>query len=142
LENFTKKKKYGQHFLTDNNIAVKIASSLMHLEKKYKLLVEIGPGVGKLTDYLIKYPNIELHLIEIDNDLIENLIKKYGHIAQIHHVDFLKFDPKGITNEQFGVIGNFPYNISSQIVFKILEYRHLIPEMVGMFQKEVAERII
>ncbi len=134
------KKHYGQHFLKDKNIAGKIVRALD--PSKYDYLVEVGPGTGFLTDFLIDLP-LKLILIEKDEEAYEFLKKKYKdkHI-QIIHGDFLKTDLAALSrNAPMGIIGNFPYNISTQIVFKILENRLLVPEAVGMFQTEVAERI-
>jgi len=133
------KKSLGQHFLKDNNIANKIVESL---DQNSKNVLEIGPGTGILTRFLIK-KKYNLKLVEIDNDSVLFLINQLG-IDQniIIENDFLKLDlPKVFGGNNFSIIGNFPYNISSQIVFKILEYRTMVSEMCGMFQYEVAERI-
>jgi 16S rRNA (adenine1518-N6/adenine1519-N6)-dimethyltransferase len=135
------KKHLGQHFLTDLVIAKRIAESLRL--NSYKKVLEIGPGMGVLTQFLLQNPNTELYVIDIDTESIEYLKE---HFQQLNHKiiegDFLKQDLAMLfNNEEFGLIGNYPYNISSQIVFKMLDYKHLIPEMSGMFQKEVAERI-
>lgn len=134
------KKHLGQHFLNDENIASKIADALT-LEG-YKKVLEIGPGMGVLTKYLLEKP-IETYVIEIDTESVEYLQTHYLKLSnKILSEDFLKFDlTKVFGNEPFSVIGNFPYNISTQIVFKVLEMRDQIPEFAGMFQKEVAERI-
>lgn len=134
------KKHLGQHFLTDLNIAKKIADILSL--KNYAHVLEIGPGMGILTQFLLA-KETDVHVIEIDRESVEflqaNFLKLSGKIISN---DFLKFDIATYFNRQpFAVIGNFPYNISSQIVFRVLELRHLIPEFGGMFQKEVAERI-
>lgn len=134
------KKHLGQHFLTDLNIAKKIADILSL--KNYAHVLEIGPGMGILTQFLLA-KETDVHVIEIDRESVEflqaNFLKLSGKIISN---DFLKFDIATYFNRQpFAVIGNFPYNISSQIVFRALELRHLIPEFGGMFQKEVAERI-
>ncbi|WP_175620936.1 16S rRNA (adenine(1518)-N(6)/adenine(1519)-N(6))-dimethyltransferase RsmA [Chryseobacterium schmidteae] len=132
------KKHLGQHFLTDENIAKKIVEGLSF--ENYENVLEVGPGMGVLTKYLIEKEQ-KLHLAEIDTESIEYLKKHYEKITEDSFVgDFLKHDFAGINNEQIAIIGNFPYNISSQILFKIIDYYELIPEMVGMFQKEVAER--
>ncbi|NPA43189.1 MAG: ribosomal RNA small subunit methyltransferase A [Chlorobi bacterium] len=134
------KKHLGQHFLTDKNIAANTAAALD--TSAYDRLIEVGPGTGFLTDFLLdKSP--ELILIEKDGEAYEFLRRKYaGKPVRIIHDDFLKISiPELTEGRQTGVIGNFPYNISTQIMFKILENKELIPEMVGMFQKEVAERI-
>ena len=134
------KKKLGQHFLTDLNIAEKIAN-LLNFEN-YEHVLEIGPGTGVLTQFLIQKTK-KLHLIEIDEESIEYLQNKYiiDHFNLIKG-DFLNYDFKPVfgTNP-FAVIGNFPYNISSQIIFKVIENKIQIPFFAGMFQKEVAERI-
>ncbi|MEZ4853022.1 16S rRNA (adenine(1518)-N(6)/adenine(1519)-N(6))-dimethyltransferase RsmA [Flavobacterium sp.] len=134
------KKHLGQHFLTDENIAKKIADSLTL--NGYKKVLEIGPGMGVLTKYLLEKP-IETFVIEIDTESVEYLEAHYLKLrGNIISKDFLKYNLNEIfNNEAFAIIGNFPYNISSQIVFKTLEMRNQIPEFSGMFQKEVAERI-
>lgn len=137
-----KPKKYlGQHFLTDNNIAAKIANSLIN--QNSGLVVEIGPGTGILTQQLIKR-NFELILIEIDSESVEYLKENLpANNIKILNKDFLKIDVfNEISKKDFCLIGNLPYNISSQIFFKVLEYRTLVSEMVCMIQKEVAERIV
>ena len=134
------KKHLGQHFLTDENVAQKIADSLK--SEEVKNVLEIGPGMGVLTKYLLK-KDLQLHVVEIDRESVAYLKENYPALAdKIHEKDFLKYDIQQIFgDEQFSIIGNFPYNISTQIVFKALENRELIPEFSGMFQKEVAQRI-
>jgi 16S rRNA (adenine1518-N6/adenine1519-N6)-dimethyltransferase len=134
------KKHLGQHFLTDENIAQKIADSLS-LEG-YDTVLEIGPGMGVLTKYLLQKP-CETFVIEIDTESVEYLEAYYFKLhGKIISKDFLKYNLKEVFGDKpFAIIGNFPYNISSQIVFKALEMREQIPEFAGMFQKEVAERI-
>lgn len=132
------KKHLGQHFLTDENIARKIVEGLSF--ENYGNVLEVGPGMGVLTKYLIEKKQ-KLYLAEIDTESIEYLKKHYEKITEDSFVgDFLKHDFAGLEKEQIAIIGNFPYNISSQILFKIIDYYEQIPEMVGMFQKEVAER--
>lgn len=132
------KKHLGQHFLTDENIARKIVEGLSF--ENYKNIMEIGPGTGVLTKYLLEKEQ-NLYLAEIDTESIDYLKNTYPKITEEIFVgDFLKQDFNFINNDQIAIIGNFPYNISSQILFKIIDYYELIPEMVGMFQKEVAER--
>ncbi|MBK1895745.1 16S rRNA (adenine(1518)-N(6)/adenine(1519)-N(6))-dimethyltransferase RsmA [Chryseobacterium paridis] len=132
------KKHLGQHFLTDENIARKIVEGLSF--ENYNKIMEVGPGMGVLTKYLLEKDQYT-YLAEIDNESIEYLKKNYVKITEENFVgDFLKQDFAFINNEQIAIIGNFPYNISSQILFKIIDHYELIPEMVGMFQKEVAER--
>jgi 16S rRNA (adenine1518-N6/adenine1519-N6)-dimethyltransferase len=136
------KKRFGQHFLKDKHIAEKICNSLSLLDKDYHELLEIGPGQGVLTQYL--YPRLKekLFLVEIDRDLVPNLIINYPLIADhIYQHDFLTLPLENIFTSEFGIIGNFPYNISSQIIFRLVEYKSSVPELVGMFQREVAQRI-
>lgn len=134
------KKHLGQHFLTDEGIAEKIADSLTY--KGYDDVLEIGPGMGVLTKYLLK-KEVTTHVIEIDTESVEYLKTNYLNLAdRIIEKDFLKYDLKAVFQDRpFAVIGNFPYNISSQILFKTLEMRDQVPEFSGMFQKEVALRI-
>lgn len=134
------KKHLGQHFLKDENVAAKIADTLSY--KDYDYVLEIGPGMGVLTKYLLQ-KEAEVHVIEIDTESVAYLNEHYPKLhGKIHEEDVLKYDLSHIFGtEQFSIIGNFPYNISSQIVFKMLELREFIPEFSGMFQKEVAQRI-
>ena len=134
------KKRLGQHFLKDLSIASKIAETLRF--DTYEKVLEIGPGMGVLTQYL-PFKKGNVNLIEIDRDSITYLKNKYPLNHQnIIEGDFLKYDLSAIfKNTPFAIIGNFPYNISTQIVFKTLEHRNRIPFFSGMFQKEVAERI-
>ncbi|TXG36957.1 16S rRNA (adenine(1518)-N(6)/adenine(1519)-N(6))-dimethyltransferase RsmA [Seonamhaeicola maritimus] len=134
------KKHLGQHFLKDENIAKKIGDTLTL--KGYDKVLEIGPGMGVLTKYLLE-KDVETYVIEIDTESVEYLQANYLNLApRIIEQDFLKFDLTKVFNEEsFAITGNFPYNISTQIVFKTLEMRHQIPEFTGMFQKEVAQRI-
>ena len=136
-----KAKKYlGQHFLNDESVAEKIADTL--ILKDYKNVLEIGPGMGVLTKYLLKKDKTT-YVIEIDPESVEYLQANYLNLApRIIEKDFLKYDLNEVFNQEpFAIIGNFPYNISTQIVFKTLEMRDQIPEFSGMFQKEVAQRI-
>ena len=134
------KKHLGQHFLNDLNIAQKIADALSY--DSYDKVLEIGPGMGVLTQYLLEKPTAT-YVIEIDVESVEYLQNNFPKLeGKIISQDFLKYDVASVFGqEQFAVIGNFPYNISSQIVFKALELRKFIPEFAGMFQKEVAYRI-
>ncbi|UKJ08466.1 16S rRNA (adenine(1518)-N(6)/adenine(1519)-N(6))-dimethyltransferase RsmA [Solitalea lacus] len=135
------KKHLGQHFLTDKNIAQKIVESLRP-EIGFSEVLEVGPGMGVLTDFLVKKTEYKTSLIDIDGESIEFLHKKYPELKdRIIHGDFLEMDFSKVFQQQFAIIGNFPYNISSQIIFKIIENRAMVPEMVGMFQKEVGERV-
>lgn len=134
------KKHLGQHFLKDESVAKNIADTLSY--KGYEKILEIGPGMGVLTKYLLEKP-VETNVIEIDTESVAyleaNYPKLHGHIIS---KDFLKYNlNEFFNNDQFAIIGNFPYNISTQIVFKTLEMRRQIPEFSGMFQKEVAQRI-
>ncbi|MBK3516649.1 16S rRNA (adenine(1518)-N(6)/adenine(1519)-N(6))-dimethyltransferase RsmA [Carboxylicivirga marina] len=133
------KKHLGQHFLTDLEIAQRIVTSLSNAQNR---VMEIGPGTGVLTQYLVQRPDIDLNLIELDRESVEYLTAHYQELkGRIFFKDFLKLDLKEIFDESFALIGNFPYNISGPIFFKVFEYRNQIPEVVGMLQKEVAERL-
>ncbi len=132
------KKHLGQHFLKDMSIAQRIAETIT--DGIYNML-EIGSGTGVLTQFLIQNRTINLKAIEIDSESYDYLSVHYPSL-DIYREDFLKFDLRKIfPNQEFGVIGNFPYNISTQIIFKMLEHRERIPFLAGMFQKEVAERL-
>ena len=134
------KKHLGQHFLNDESIAKKIADTLSL--NGYKNILEIGPGTGVLTKYLLE-KDITTYVIEIDTESVEYLQANYLNLApRIIEKNVLKYNLNEVlNNEPFAIIGNFPYNISTQIVFKTLEMREQIPEFSGMFQKEVAQRI-
>ena len=134
------KKHLGQHFLKDEGIAKDIADTLTL--NGYDKVLEIGPGMGVLTKYLLDKP-VETWVIEIDKESVEYLDTHYPKLqGKILSEDFLRYDiTKSFGDEPFAIIGNFPYNISTQIVFRMLEMRERIPEFSGMFQKEVAERI-
>src|ERR1700744_5272975 len=134
------KKHLGQDFLTDKNIAAKIVGSLQ-LADSYKQVLEVGPGMGILSDFLLQRADIETYLIDIDSESYEFLQKKYPQLGErLINDDFLEMDFGKVFKAPFGIIGNFPYNISSQILFKVLDNRQQVVEVVGMFQKEVAER--
>ena len=133
------KKHLGQHFLKDESVAKKIANILSG--EGYERLIEIGPGMGVLTRFLLEGDK-EIFVVEIDRESVDYLEANFQELHK--HIipgDFLQLNLEEMVKGPFAVIGNFPYNISSQIVFKILENRHLVPEFGGMFQKEVAERI-
>ncbi|MDR0812000.1 MAG: 16S rRNA (adenine(1518)-N(6)/adenine(1519)-N(6))-dimethyltransferase RsmA [Paludibacter sp.] len=132
------KKHLGQHFLCDLEVARRIASSLP-LDAAQRVL-EVGAGMGVLTQFLLENPQINLTAVEIDRESIDFLQKKFPQLDLLE-ADFLKMDLNAFSTEKFSVIGNFPYNISSQIFFKILENRDKIPACVCMIQKEVAERM-
>ena len=144
------KKALGQHFLTDQKVARAIVDALeggaaeriqgdiMH---PFPVL-EVGPGMGVLTQYLLERSDIDLKLVEIDSESVEYLLTHFqGMQGRLMEADFLTLRLEKIFDGDFAVIGNFPYNISSQIFFKVLDYKDRIPEVVGMVQKEVAERI-
>ncbi|WP_121808454.1 16S rRNA (adenine(1518)-N(6)/adenine(1519)-N(6))-dimethyltransferase RsmA [Mucilaginibacter kameinonensis] len=134
------KKHLGQHFLTDKNIAAKIVDSLKP-EGRFGHVLEVGPGMGVLSDFLLQKTDYETSLIDIDTESYDFLKKKYPQLGdRLINADFLELDFKSIFPESFAIIGNFPYNISSQILFKVLDNRQQVVEVVGMFQKEVAER--
>src|SRR5882757_6920483 len=134
------KKHLGQHFLTDKNIAAKIVDSLRP-ENKYQQVLEVGPGMGVLSDILLEKTEYETYLIDIDRESYEYLQKKYPKLGtKLINADFLAMDFGATFTGPLGIIGNFPYNISSQILFKVLDNRQQVVEVVGMFQKEVAER--
>lgn len=136
------KKYLGQHFLKDENIAQKIVSMLS--KEGYNRVLEIGAGTGALTKYLLRNKTIELFIVEVDRESVEFLKKNFPQLRdRIFEQDFLKLDLSALAGreEKLAIIGNFPYNISSQILFMVYEQRDHVPEVVGMFQKEVAERI-
>lgn len=137
------KKSYGQHFLKDDHIALRIADSLQRTGESGRVL-EVGPGMGMLTKHLLAHTDYETYAVEADRDMVEYLQKNYPALTpRLILKDFLDFDPTTVFGQDsFSLIGNFPYNISTQILFKMLDYRGLIPEMVGMFQKEVADRVV
>lgn len=140
MEKVKPKKHLGQHFLTDLSIAERIAQAVKGHGGVSKLL-EIGPGMGVLTDFLLINP-LDLYLIEIDHESIVYLNQKYPQLKEkIIEGDYLKFDLKTIFPDKYAIAGNFPYNISSQIFFKVLEEKHRVTEVVCMLQKEVAQRI-
>jgi len=132
------KKYLGQHFLKDMGIASQIAESLV-LDSRTSVL-EIGPGMGVLTQFLLQNPLIDLTAVELDTESVEYLHIHYPELKVIE-ADFLKMDLKNLFPDKFCIIGNFPYNISSQIFFKMLDNKDSIPCLAGMIQKEVAERI-
>lgn len=134
------KKHLGQHFLKDQKIASDIADALTG-HGDYKSILEVGPGTGVLTQYLLQ-KEYEVHAIEMDRESVAYLNQNFIQLTDnLIEGDFLKLDFNSVIGSSFAVIGNFPYNISSQIFFKVLENRNEIPEVVGMLQKEVADRI-
>lgn len=135
------KKHLGQHFLTDQNIAAKIADSLQP-DGKYRKVLEVGPGMGVLTKFLLQRDDVETWVVEIDRDSVAYLHEHYPQLSErIIADDFLRKDFTEFFSEPTAVIGNFPYNISTQILFRVLDFKDSVPEVVGMFQKEVAQRI-
>lgn len=136
------KKHLGQHFLKDKNICKKIAEQFQH-HQGVKTAIEIGPGMGALTEYLLLDSETELYVMDVDTESIDYLKIHYPQLGErIIFGDFLKMDPTKIVGQKpFAVVGNFPYNISSQILFKCIDFKDSIPEIMGMFQKEVAQRV-
>jgi 16S rRNA (adenine1518-N6/adenine1519-N6)-dimethyltransferase len=133
------KKNLGQHFLKDEGIARKISDSLTG--NGYNTVLEIGPGMGVLTTYLIERGFSDFQVIEIDNESVHFLHEHFPKLKNIIRGDFLSIDLDNYFPEKMGIIGNFPYNISTQILFKVLKHRDKVVEIAGMLQKEVAERI-
>ena len=134
---YTHKKSLGQHFLKDEGIIQKIIAALR--EETFSNLLEVGPGAGALTKDLLQLPGIHFKAVELDEEKVDYLLKKYPGLGdKLIHKSFLDIDPP--FKEPFSVIGNFPYNISTQILFKVLEWKDAVPCVIGMFQKEVAER--
>ena len=133
------KKALGQHFLTDLNIARNIVDAI---SDDVNVIVEVGAGMGVLTQYIIEDNLEKLRVVEIDTESIEYLKNAFPQLGEhLIHGDFLRTDLSQFASEKIGVIGNFPYNISSQIFFQVLKYRNQVDEVVGMIQKEVAERL-
>ena len=143
------KKALGQHFLTDQKVARAIVDALVTPfpstdlnEVKAFPVLEVGPGMGVLTQYLLERDDVDLKLVEIDGESVAYLLTHFpGMQGRLMEADFLSLKLERIFPDQFSVIGNFPYNISSQIFFRVLDYKDRIPQVVGMVQKEVAERI-
>lgn len=134
------KKALGQHFLKNPEICARIAEAIT-LHGAYKTVLEIGPGMGALTQYLLQRTEFETHVVEIDRESVDYLNVHFGALrGRIHEADFLRMPLEKLFAEPIAVVGNFPYNISSQIVFKVLDHMDQVPELVGMFQKEVAMR--
>ena len=134
------KKALGQHFLTDLSVSRRIADSLLAEERTDVL--EVGPGMGVLTRFLLERPEIALRAVEIDRESVDYLLLHYPELnGALIEADFLRLRLENFFPGKFCVIGNFPYNISSQIFFKILDYRERVPQVVCMIQKEVAERL-
>ena len=139
---YTLKKSLGQHFLKDENISRKIVAALQQTmaDTGIASVLEVGPGAGALTKYLLQLPGIDFKAVELDDEKVQYLENTFKAISnKIIHQSFLDIDPP--FEKAFIVVGNFPYNISTQIVFKIIEWKVQVPVMIGMFQKEVAQRI-
>lgn len=135
---YTLKKSLGQHFLKDENICRKIVAALQ--QRPFTQLLEVGPGGGALTKYLLQIGDITFRAVELDEEKVDFLLKTYPLLeGKIIHRSFLDIDKP--FQGKFTVVGNFPYNISTQILFKILEWKTDVECMVGMFQKEVAQRV-
>lgn len=136
------KKHLGQHFLTDKNAANRIVNALQN-EGRFNKVLEVGPGMGVLSDLLLAKKEYTTWLIDIDAESVQYLKEKYPELGdRLISGDFLNLDFKELFDEKIAIIGNFPYNISSQILFKVLEERNQVVEVVGMFQKEVAQRCV
>ena len=138
------KKSLGQHFLTDKDIAARIVDSLKVPEGAARAedVLEVGPGTGVLTGLLLKRPDVNLKMVELDPEAVEYLRGNFpGMEGRLLEADFLKLNLASLFPGSFSIIGNFPYNISSQIFFKVLEHRDRVPQVICMIQKEVAERI-
>jgi 16S rRNA (adenine1518-N6/adenine1519-N6)-dimethyltransferase len=140
--NLKAKKSFGQHFLTEESIGREISEAIS--TPAGTRVLEIGPGKGFLTKYLTANKNIDLRVVEADQDMVAYLAQhKILDPEQIIFIDFMKLSmQKVFDGEQFTIIGNFPYNISSQILIKMINHYELVPELVGMFQKEVADRVV
>lgn len=142
MGNVRAKKHLGQHFLNDKNAAQRIVNAL-DTNLGFKQVLEVGPGMGVLSDFLLQNLSYETYLIDVDDESIAFLADKYPDLGdRLIHGDFLQLDFATHFEDKMAVIGNFPYNISSQILFKILDERQKVVQMVGMFQKEVAERCV
>jgi 16S rRNA (adenine1518-N6/adenine1519-N6)-dimethyltransferase len=136
---YTLKKSLGQHFLKDENICRKIVEALQ--EHTFQRLLEVGPGGGALTKYLITLSDIDFKCVELDEEKVNWLLQQYPVLqTKIIHKDFLAIEPPFAG--PFTIVGNFPYNISSQILFKVLEWKGSVETVIGMFQKEVAQRVV
>ena len=135
---YTLKKSLGQHFLTDKTVCERIQAVLQ--ENPMDRLLEVGPGAGALTEYIYKLPSSAFKAIELDTEKVNYLLHTFPELTgKLINEDFL--EAKMPFEESFTLVGNFPYNISTQIVFKVLDWKENVPMMIGMFQKEVAERI-
>src|SRR5260221_9641761 len=136
---YTLKKSLGQHFLKDENICKKIVDSLQ--QHSFNRLLEVGPGGGALTKYLLQIKDIDFKAVELDDEKVTYLLATYPLLqGKIIHDNFLEIQKP--YNNKFTVVGNFPYNISSQILFKMLDWKEDVEAVIGMFQKEVAQRVV
>ncbi len=136
---YTLKKSLGQHFLIDESVSQRIVDTLQ--QQMPERLLEVGPGGGALTKYLLRLPAVDFRCVEVDDEKVQWLLKEYPELrGRIIPESIL--DIPAPFQQPFTIVGNFPYNISTQIVFRILEWKDLVTTMVGMFQKEVAERIV
>ncbi|MBS1607858.1 MAG: 16S rRNA (adenine(1518)-N(6)/adenine(1519)-N(6))-dimethyltransferase, partial [Bacteroidetes bacterium] len=136
---YTLKKSLGQHFLKDENICKKIVGALQ--QHSFHQLLEVGPGGGALTKYLLQINNIDFKAVELDEEKVNYLLSAYPNLqGKIIHQSFLDIDKP--FSDKFTIVGNFPYNISSQILFKVLEWKEGVECVIGMFQKEVAQRVV
>ena len=138
------KKSLGQHFLNSEDVAMRTVEALKETfqENDRNSVLEVGPGMGVLTKYLLKEENLDFKAVELDEESVEYLLSHYPSIeGRLFEGDFLRMDLDSLFKHEFSIIGNFPYNISSQIFFKILENKDKVPTAVGMVQKEVAERL-
>ena len=133
------KKNLGQHFLKDESVARRISETLTG--NGYDSVLEVGPGTGVLTEFLLERGFRDFRVIEIDNESVHYLTEHFRDLKHIIRGDFLWLDLDELFTGKMAVIGNFPYNISTQILFRVLDYRDKVTEVCGMFQKEVAERI-
>jgi len=137
------KKHLGQHFLTDKNTASRIVAALRPGLLGYDTVLEVGPGMGVLSDFIVRDARFQTYLIDIDIESVAYLQERYPQLGErLISGDFLALPFGDYFGGKLALIGNFPYNISSQILFKVLEERHRVVEVVGMFQKEVAERCV
>lgn len=138
MQDYTLKKALGQHFLKDEQVLEQIMQALV--QTPFSRLLEVGPGGGALTKSLLRLPDIDFKAVELDEEKVEYLLKTFPKLkGRLIHNSILDMDPP--FDQDFTVIGNFPYNISSQILFKVLEWKQQVPYLFGMFQKEVAQRI-
>jgi 16S rRNA (adenine1518-N6/adenine1519-N6)-dimethyltransferase len=138
MQDYTLKKGLGQHFLTDEKILDQIMQALA--QTSFENLLEVGPGGGAITRHLLQLTGVDFKAVELDEEKVDYLHKTYPALeGKVIHKSVLEMQPP--FEKEFTLIGNFPYNISSQILFKVLDWKALVPSVFGMFQKEVAQRI-